>query len=658
MKHLLTTTILLITTGILIISQEISMDFGRITDYELRMSSYGRDPQAGAVVIYDKGLSRFAEVRELTFEVFFERSTKIKILKDSGVKYGTFSIPFYQENNIREQVKDLVAITYNLEDGKIIKTAIRPQDVHEEKINEYWMAKKFAMPDVRPGSVIEIRYTITSPYLVNLRDWEFQWDIPVISSEYVARMVPFYEYSYILQGSGKFDRQTSQVDKSFPRHMAIPGAPKPLEFFDMVYTFGMEYVPAYADNEFITSRSDYIIKIDFQLARVHQLGGTQRSVLSTWPELIKGMQREESFGKYVSKSTSQMKSLLGNTKKTGKSELELYHYIMTYVKTNYIWNGNTAKYASKTADRFVRDKEGNSADINLFAVGMLQAAGIKAFPLLVSTRQNGKIKHDYPFLHFFNNVVVAAMIGNEYFVGDATEPLISNIRLPERCINDKGLIIGKGDPVWLSLEALNPSAVSTLLLLNVTDKATRASVQKSYTEYDAFNMRRSIESDEATLRTYAENQHYLVDEESWSLLNLNDPEKPLIVRFIAEQRTESIADRIYISPFMNEPLKNNPLTQTTRTQPVDFIYPLHRSYASVIDIPEGYEVESIPSCPAVDTPLFKMSYVSEQNGNTISISLQYQFKLSTYQASDYNTLKRHFNDIIKYSNEKIVLRKL
>lgn len=658
MKYLFTAAITILIVTLELVSQEISMDYGRVTDYELKMPSYGRDPQAGAVVIYDKGMSRFAEVRELTFNVFFERTTKIKILKESGVEYATFTIPYYQENNIREQIQNLVAITYNLEDGEVRKTPLRQEDFFDEKINDYWMARKFTMPDVRPGSVIEVKYTISSPYLMNLRDWEFQWDIPVISSEYVTRMVPFYEYSFILQGAGKFDKQNSYVDKSQPRFMAIPGAPNPLEFFDMVYSFAMDYVPAYTDNEFISSRSDYIIKVDFQLAKIHQLGGTKRTIMSTWPELIKGLQQEDLFGKYVSRSGSQLKSVFGNTKKSGKSELELYNEIMTFVKTNYRWNGNTSKLAGKPADRFNRDKEGNSAEINLFAVGLLQAAGIDASPLLISTRRNGKIKYDYPFLHFFNNVVVAVKIGNEYFVGDATEPLLSNNRIPERCVNERGLIIKKGEPVWLSLEAINPSSISTMILLEVTEKDINASIQKSFTEYDAFMMRRNLDSDDAAMKKYVESRNYVADEGSFSVLNINEPEKPLIVTFKTGLNTEFIADKIYISPFLNETLKNNPLTQATRTQPLDFIYPVVRTFITVLNIPEGYEVESIPSCPEVDSPLFRMTSSGEIIGNTIRMTLQYHFKRGTYNASDYSTLRRHYNDIIKYSNEKITFKKL
>ncbi len=77
--------------------------------------------------------------------------------------------------------------------------------IFEEKVNDHWRVKKFALPDVKEGSVIEYKYKIISPYFFNLHDWDFQQRIPVIYSEYTTAMIPFYEYTYIFQGASKFD---------------------------------------------------------------------------------------------------------------------------------------------------------------------------------------------------------------------------------------------------------------------------------------------------------------------------------------------------------------------------------------------------------------------------------------------------------------------
>ena len=73
---------------------------------------------------------------------------------------------------------------------------------------------------------------------------------------------------------------------------------------------------------------------------------------------------------------------------------------LDYVKNNYNWNNNNDKFASKTPNQLINDKFGNCADINLFTIGLLNSIGIESYPLILSTREHGKIKVDYPFSQF------------------------------------------------------------------------------------------------------------------------------------------------------------------------------------------------------------------------------------------------------------------
>ena len=58
-------------------------------------------------------------------------------------------------------------------------------------------------------------------------------------------------------------------------------------------------------------------------------------------------------------------------------------------------------FTNKSVKDLLSSKTGNSAEINLFLAGMLNAAGIEAYPVITSTRSNGKIQSDYPFLQPF-----------------------------------------------------------------------------------------------------------------------------------------------------------------------------------------------------------------------------------------------------------------
>lgn len=105
-------------------------------------------------------------------------------------------MPYYQKGTGRENVNSVKGFTYNLEGGKVQKDRLNNSAVFDEQTSEYWFAKKFTMPNVKEGSVIDVSYTITSDFVCNLRDWEFQHSIPVVWSEYRARIPEYFDYKF------------------------------------------------------------------------------------------------------------------------------------------------------------------------------------------------------------------------------------------------------------------------------------------------------------------------------------------------------------------------------------------------------------------------------------------------------------------------------
>jgi hypothetical protein len=241
--------LILCFTGIgCIKAQRYAEDFGKIKVNEVTLTSYAPEKSAEALVLYDVGNSYFSP-QDDGFRIVFERSTRIKIFTKAGLDYAQVEIPFYMENLKMESVYDVVAYTYNMENNELKVTKFDNKQIYEEKFNENWMAKKFALPDVKEGSVIEYQYKIMTPYIFNLRDWEFQRRIPTVYSEYTVRMIPFYDYIYNFQGGTKFDYFKEDEDP-------LTSQFGPTQYHDVIYTFGMKNVPGFKDEKFIIN--DYI----------------------------------------------------------------------------------------------------------------------------------------------------------------------------------------------------------------------------------------------------------------------------------------------------------------------------------------------------------------------------------------------------------------
>jgi hypothetical protein len=629
-------------------SQTFSKEFGKIGKEETDLTYYAPDKSAEAVVLFDIGKSSFDERNDI-FKLIFEESTRIKIFSEAGLKWAEVEIPYYHEGQNYEDVYDIQATTYNPENGALKITTFNTSNCHEEKINEFWSVKKFALPDVKPGSIIEYRYKISSDYMFNLRDWDFQEKIPSVYSEYEVRMIPFYQYVWFLQGANKFDTQTSNESTDLSRQYG------PINFHDMIHKYIMKNVPAFNDEEYITSINDYVIKIRFQLSKVINTNGFVYKMISTWEELVKDFLKDKDVTKFANKTEKQALYLFSPDSILNKSQKEKFDFILNYVKANFSWNKINGKYASKTLNDLLNDKFGNSADLNLFTIGLLNAAGVEAYPLMISTRDNGKIKVDYPYVKFFNYLLISATIDGKSILSDATELLCPNDMVPSRCLNDKGLLIKSGDIQWITLQNEVPSEIHTFISIDSIGSISHSNRVISATGYDALRYRNLYGEDKKKIAEKVDGNVYSVDESKIVVNNQTNKAEPYIMKLSTNYKTEKINDKIYLSPFLDEPITENPLKQSSRTYSIDMTYPVKRSYNCVITIPDGYKTEFVPEHYKILNELFELNYDVKNDGKTISISFDYYFKKSVYAATDYINIKFYFKDIIKKGNEKVVL---
>ena len=637
----------------LINAQNFTHEFGKYSNVEFDMNSYSKYSSSEAVVIYDIGKSFFG-LSDNGFELYFERKTKIKILTKAGLKWGEISIPYYEENLKGEEIYELKGNTYNYENGEIRVSTLNPNNSYNEKFNEHWYNKKFAMPDVKEGSIIEVTYKVKSPYLFNLRSWDFQNEIPVIYSEYTTSMIPFYEYTYLLQGSSKFDEYKSYVDKGIDNQYSG------IKYQDMVYFFVMKDIPAFKDESFITSANDYIIKLDFQLAAIHYTNGSNIAIMTTWPKMSEEMIDNEYFGKYLKVSKKKSKDIIDTMHIALKPSIEKAKIIEHFVKTNFNWNDYNSKYTSKSVKEFLTSKTGNSADVNLFLTGMLNTAGIEAYPVILSTRNHGKIKFDYPFDHFFNYVIVLAKIDSTSILLDATDPLCQFNEIPSKCLNDNGFIIQKNKVEWVNLKSNSVSKNEKYFNIqtNLANDSIYQTSKLITTGYEAIDFRNKFSTSYKDLKVNLLGTNYLLSD---TLIpsNLNEIDKPFELGFCRKYSLETIEDKIIISPFCNTTITENPLKQNFRTYPVDMVYRKANIFQSTILIPKGYKLLTKPENLNIRNDLVKIVYaIDVLNNDKINVIGVYEFKKDVYGISDYFDLKNYFNKIVDKFNEKLVFVKI
>ena len=632
--------------------QEISREFGDIRYTDLS-ATYPDDPDAEAIVLFDKGEAKFLDDSQHGFIIRFTRSKRIKIVSDAGSEFKNVTIPYYQEGDSREKVEYIKAYTYTPnEHGGFGVTELDPDAVFDERINKFYRQKKFAFPNAQAGSIVEYQYELYTPFKFNLPDWEFQSTIPTLYSKYEVDLIPFYEYIYSIQG-GKPDVLTSNVKRG-ERQFSN------LTYKEVNHTFIRYNIPSFDDEEFITAKEDFIAKIDFQLSKIHRPQGGTIDIMTTWPDMSKNLQKHQNFGTYIKKSSKiASKELLTNLQLKDKSESEKTELIINQIKQSLNWNRFRGIYANESAKTVWTSKEGSIAEINLMAIGALREAEINAEPIIISTRGHGKVNTDYPFVSYFNYVLILVEIDGVPTVIDATNENLPFSLLPPECYNGAGLVV-KVEPGWISLTPKVNSMEYYFIEHEVSEESTVINIGTRMSNYSGYRMHNDFDQDYTDSKTSIaskwEKENDIVLQET-ELSGSDQDVTQYSIKANGSYATQTIQDKIILKPFLNFPVSENPFTQKKRLYPVDFVYKLSKEFMSTISIPEGYKVLHLPENLNIDNAQVTVKYSTFVSDNKINVTGGYSRKKAVYPAHEYDNLNYVYKQIIEKFNEELVLEK-
>lgn len=651
-------TITLLILFHLVNAQQFSRETGEYTNDEINLKSCSFEPTAGAIVLHDIGKSHFINAdngylaRSIEGEkgllLIFERRIKIKVFNESGLDAAIIAVPIYNDGDLIEEITSIKSKIYNLQDSKVITTSVDLVEISTEVKDQHWQVKKFKVPNVVAGSVFEVSYALKSPYFFNLRDWDFQREIPVVYSEYTTVINPQFEYLWYLQGGRKLDEHKSFREIEQVTNITSVGTRDKLGYF-----FVMKNIPSFKKDEYMTTEEDYKIKINFQLSAFETSKGAMRKYLTTWPELNRELLQHNDFGGYLKSSQKKAIELMPSINLDFKSQVEKAISIRNYITSNFRYDGTDGRFASKNIKDFISLKTGNAANINLFFVSLLNEAGIDAKPLMISTRDNGKIKVDYPIVDVFNYVLVSAMIDGKATILDATDPMADYNEIPPRCISETGLVVEKNAGNWLNFKSQVSSGILYKFDLtpDVSSKQLAGKISMIATGYDAFMSRKMYANNREELLT-----NLKIDKDAiLTSTNTEQIGKPFELAFEESIPLAIEKDQIIIYPFTNKPISQNPFTQQNRNYPIDFKYSQRNTFESTIHIPAGYKMFSRPEDLTVENQLIDLIYsVDTSTPGIIKVKGNYMFKKDSYPASEYERVKVLYNMIVKKFNEKFV----
>lgn len=658
-------------------AQKPDIKFGKVSKEELNMTVYPADSSAHAVILSDLGETefRYDVSGNKGWQTIFTRHVRIKVLDKEGVSAGDFKLRLYHDGtSSREKLDDLDGITFNLENGKTEKSKLERRNVTEVDEDKNHVAYTFALPNVREGSVIDLRYTIKSDYLMNLQRWHFQRNIPVAWSEYNVGIPEYFVYKHTLTGYIPLavnEMEEKRGSMTFTDRSGIPGPTSPqhrvverstVEYKIKWYKLAMQNVPAFIEESYLTTPDNYQSIYSFELASVKTDEHNFKDYTTTWEKINKMLLDHDDFGKALKRTgfmDDELQSCLAGASDDKTKALLITALIAKKIK----WNGKSALTADDTKKAW-RDGQGTAAEINLALVAALRESGLQAWPVALSTRSNGILNPVHPNVTDFNYVVALAVTGTDSLLLDATEPCLTPGMLPVRCLNDKGRLIAEPDGKWIDLSPKTPSRHSASYQLTITPEGNiEGTCQHNYEGYDAFSIRDDIKS-AASLEAYYTDRAKQVNNltcESFSYSGLDTLVGPYkeTLKIKITDAVDLESELVLLSPLQYEATTTNPFKLKERSYPVEFPYPINETLMFNWTLPEGYVVESLPKPGIVTLPgnSARFTYNVVQNGNTIMVVSMIALNQTLFLPEEYEFIKTFFNQIITRQGEQIVIRK-
>ncbi|QHL88275.1 DUF3857 domain-containing protein [Nibribacter ruber] len=664
--------VLCLLGSFLAMAQDAPVKYGKVSEEEVKMKVYDKDTAAAAVILADYGRSFFTVVNN-DMKLNFERTMRIKVLKKAGYEWANVTVPFYQQSSSsKEAVTNIKATTYNLENGQVVKVKMENNAIFEEKESEHWYNKKFTLPAVKEGSVLEVSYMVSSEFFFNFRDWTFQSSVPVVHSEYRASIPEFYEYKNYLQGyepllvnevlpgSVNFTFRTDAEVGAGMNASRTSGYNETYPAKTMNHRWVMKDLPAIAPESHITTIRDYISKIEFELEWIRYPQQLPKRVAGNWNKLTEEFLLEDRFGAQLNR-TGYFKNEVAALQSV-KDTLEKVSAIYDYVKKNVKWNGSAGVLATNTLRKAFDTKSGNAADINLMLVAMLREAGLESYPVVLSTRDHGRVPTHAPMLNKFNYVVAFVKTPKGDLLVDATDPFMPLGQMPKHCLNGQGWLVAKDQGSWIPLV---PQGRSTSLLnaeLQILPTGVLSGkVQESSSGLLAVNMRNAVhETGEVKFLENLVSAQNQFERKKPVLKDFAHVQKPISLEYeISSTGDAQSKDIIYVNPMLLKAREENPFKHTERKYPVDFGHGSEEVYVCNFTIPEGYVVEEMPKGVIMALPENggKFTYMLQQNGNKVQVMSKVTISRPIFYVQEYEALKQFYAQIVAKHAEQIVLKK-
>lgn len=622
-------------------TKNFAQDYKDVTDQELKMSTFDKDPNADAVILYERSDMKINSDFLLIKDVF----RKIKILTESGKEYANIRIKYWHE----DKMNDLSATSYapngdemDLDDDKIVTTE-----------TNRWNERSFTIPGVVVGSVIEYEYEIISEYITTLEPWLFQH--PIYTKESCLNLIlpTGFKFQTLSYGFDLYNIEKKEEEIINPSDVNSRATQ---------FTLTGKNIPGLKDEPYLDNLYDVSAKIIFML---ESYGTTYQSinVAKSWDEISDFLIKfYKNFWDSDLFSDKVLSSIINSNADPIEKAKKIYAQINSSITTS--GKGHIISSNFKSPEVVLKDKAASSNEKTILLISALKKAGLNAYPVLISSIQNGTFNPDFHNPDQFDKIICSLNINNQQFY---LFPVMKSVPFgyltPETnvaiglLLNDNNAKIVKINP----LIPFNRKDIKTVCQFK-NNKDITGNTQITYEGYEAFFERNKAERESPSdLKSHIKNmiEHITNDAvvDTFYYTNLDSVTKPLelTIKYSLPDYVSGTGNIIYIKAPLYTALSENPFVQDKRQVEVDYPYRENVQEKIIIKIPNNMKSMDIPLGSGGSIPELSFSRLNSTHDNEIDCERNLVMYDRRIPRNHYQELKELYNKIVSSDQEQIVL---
>ncbi|HSY92179.1 MAG TPA: DUF3857 domain-containing protein [Candidatus Binatus sp.] len=615
---------------------------------DLKMTSEPKAPGAPAIILFREVArddSRPGTIHE-------DNYYRVKVLTEEGRKHGDVEIPFIK--NV-DEVAHIQARTIKPDgsivpfDGKVFEKAL----VKARGIKI--MAKTFSLPAVEPGCVIEYSYTLDLQHA-----YASHW---LLSEQLFTRKAQFSLKPY--KGNGFMPITLRQSWQHLPA-----GSTPPTVALNGVVSMEASDIPAFQIEDYMPPPNELKARVDF----IYELGHIEDDPDLFWKRV--GTTRDEQLEKFIGKHKAIDEAVAQMVSANDPPEVKLHKI---YNRVQQI--RNTSYEVHKTEQEQKRDKEkidenvedvwkrgyGNHMQLDWLFLALVRAAGFEAYGCWAASRAeyffNTKTEQSG---HLNEPVVLVKLNGQDlYFNPGAAFAPFGLLNWSET--GTAALRLDKDGGTWVktTLPKSSESRVERAAKLRLTDAGNlEGTLKVTYTGLQAMYYRRDERNSDDITRKKALEDHVksqipvtaevkLTNAPDWT-----NPETPLVAEFDISipDWASSAGKRTVIPAGIFTAVEKRLFEHANRVHPIYIEYPYEKADDVILEVPEGWQVSSVPPPQARDAHVLNYVLKVDKDGTKLHMTRNLTWSFLLLDAKYYPALREFFQTVRTGDDQQIVLQ--